>query len=144
MEPLLHTENFLSFFSYLELMLPESALYLLFITPIVVYISGVYKSRTLSLMMALSSFLLAYSAVFVLRDLPLARWILIGLTVVMLLYHSIVPMALRFRERTSKSKVIPRATDASEASGVERRGKRDLSHSRLGTTSTEGPKGGHP
>ena len=97
-------------------MLPESVLYLLFVTPIVVYISGIYKSRTLSLMMALSSFLLVYSAVFVLRDLPLVRWILIVLIVVMLLYHSIVPIALRFRERMSKSKVIPKATDASGAS----------------------------
>ncbi len=97
-------------------MLPEEILYLLLVTPIVVYTSGIYKNRILSLTMALSSFLLVYSAVFVLRDLPLARWILIGLTVVMLLYHSIVPIALRFRDKTSRSKVIPKATYASGAS----------------------------
>ena len=73
----------------------EILLYFLFVTPMVVYLSGIYRPRTFAVMMSIAAFLLTYSAVFVLRDLPLVRWILVGLILLMLLYHSIVLIMLK-------------------------------------------------
>ncbi len=78
-------------------MLEEYLPYLLFLTPLAVYLSGIYKEKTSSIMMSVGAFLLAYSSVFVLKDLPIAQKILTFVTFVMLSYHLTVPILLRIK-----------------------------------------------
>ncbi|GEM_PF-2610838 len=98
-------------------MLKEILFYFLFIIPLVVYFSGIYRAKTQRMMLSIAAFVLVSTFIILFEEIPApARWILLSVILLTLLYHLIVPILLKTGVIKGMDRSTPPAREMSPGS----------------------------